>query len=100
MAKNKIQRNPAAKQIAELILNNYDVKNTKDISDALKDVFGPIFESMLNAEMDAHLGYDKSSQAPKDTDNRRNGYTTKTIQGTFGETQIQTPRDREGPLNR
>lgn len=33
---------------------------------------------------------------PKSTDNRRNGFTTKTIQGSFGETQIQVPRDRDG----
>ena len=61
MAKKDIKRNPAAEKIADLILSNYDVQNAKDVNEALKDVFGPIFEKMLNAEMDAHLGYDKSS---------------------------------------
>jgi transposase-like protein len=65
MAKKDIKRNPAAEKIADLILNNYDVQNAKDVNEALKDVFGPIFEKMLNAEMDAHLGYDKNSSAPK-----------------------------------
>ena len=55
MAKKDIKRNPAAEKIADLILNNYDVQNAKDVNEALKDVFGPIFEKMLNAEMDAHL---------------------------------------------
>ncbi len=96
MAKKDIKRNPAAEQIADLILNNYAVKDAKSINDALKEVFGPIFEKVLNAEMDAHLGYDKNSPEPKETDNRRNGYGQKTIQGTFGETQISVPRDREG----
>ena len=92
----KIKRNPVALQIADLILDNYDPKNARDIHDALKDVFGPIFEKMVNAEMDAHLGYEKSSQEPKVTENRRNGFTSKKIQGSFGETQIQVPRDRDG----
>ena len=80
MAKKDIKRNPVAEKIADLILNNYDVQNAKDVNEALKDVFGPIFEKMLNAEMDAHLGYDKSSSEPKETENRRNGYGEKTIQ--------------------
>ncbi len=31
MAKVEIKRNPAAKQIADLILNNYEVKTSKDV---------------------------------------------------------------------
>jgi len=71
----KIKRNPAALKIADLIFENYDLKNAND---ALKEVFGSLFEKMLNAEMDAHLGYDKNSQEPKETENRRNGFGEKT----------------------
>ena len=92
----KIKRNPAALKIADLIFENYDLKNANDANEALKEVFGPLFEKMLNAEMDAHLGYDKNSQDPKETENRRNGFGEKTIQGSFGETKISVPRDREG----
>lgn len=58
---------------------NYDLKNGKDIQDVLKEIFGPIFEKFLNVEMDALLGYEKNSQGDKNTENRHNGYTTKTI---------------------
>lgn len=92
----KIKRNPAALKIADLIFENYDLKNANDANEALKEVFGPLFEKMLNAEMDAHLGYDKNSQDPKETENRRNGFGEKTIQGSFGETKISVPRDIEG----
>ena len=88
----KIKRNPAALKIADLIFENYDLKNANDANEALKEVFGPLFEKMLNAEMDAHLGYDKNSQDPKETENRRNGFGEKTIQGSFGETKISVPR--------
>lgn len=63
----KIKRNPAVLKIADLIFENYDLKNANDANAALKEVFGPLFEKMLNAEMDAHLGYDKNSQEPKET---------------------------------
>jgi transposase-like protein len=96
MAKKEIKRHPAANAIADLILQNYEINNAKDIHEAIKDAFGPLFEKMLDAEMDAHLGYSKSSPEIKDTDNRRNGYTEKTIRTSMGETTIKTPRDRNG----
>ena len=89
----RIKRSPAALKTADLILENYDVKNAKDINEALKDVFGPLFERLLNVQMDAHLGYDKNSQEEKEHENRRNGFSEKTIQGSFGETKIAVPRD-------
>ena len=96
MAKKEIKRHPAANAIADLILQNYEINNAKDIHEAIKDAFGPLFEKMLDAEMDAHLGYSKSSPEIKDTDNRRNGYTEKTIRTSMGQTTIKTPRDRNG----
>ncbi len=47
--------------------------------------------------MDAHLGYTAHEKSPGlRRKNTRNGKTTKTIKGTFGEVEISTPRDREG----
>jgi transposase-like protein len=99
MAKNKIVRHPAAEQIADLLLNNYDMNSMQDVQFAIKDAFGSLFEKMLNAELDAHLGYDRSSQAIKETDNRRNGYSAKTVRSSLGEITIKTPRDREGTFD-
>ena len=36
-----------------------------------------MFESMLQGEMNHHLGYENNDKGPKKTDNRRNGYGTK-----------------------
>ena len=65
------------------------------MQDALKDVFGPLFEKMLQGELNNHLGYDAHSKEPKEHDNRRNGYGTKTLKTSFGEVAIDVPRDRE-----
>jgi putative transposase len=51
-------------------------------------------EAALNAELDAHLGYDKHERAGRD--NQRNGHTRKTVQTEDGQFELDTPRDREG----
>lgn len=50
-------------------------------------------EQLLEGEMDAHLGYDKSQQSSNS--NARNGYSKKRIKTEEGEFNIQVPRDRE-----
>ncbi|HFM7024397.1 TPA: transposase, partial [Enterococcus faecium] len=61
----------------------------------LKDVFGLLFEKMLQGELNNHLGYDAHSKEPKKHDNRRNGYGNKTLKTSFGKVNIDVPRDRE-----
>ncbi|HAQ0786348.1 TPA: IS256 family transposase [Enterococcus faecium] len=93
MARKK--RNPDAEKLAESILNAYQPESVDDMQDALKDVFGPLFEKMLQGELNNHLGYDAHSKEPKEHDNRRNGYGAKTLKTSFGEVAIDVPRDRE-----
>ena len=92
----KITRNPAAEKIAGAILKEYQPESVADMQEALKQIFGPMFESMLKGEMNAHLGYASNSKEKKTTDNRRNGYTNKTLKTTMGEVPIKAPRDRDG----
>jgi hypothetical protein len=41
-------------------LQEYDIQDAKDIQDALKDLLGGTIKEMMEAEMDHHLGYEKS----------------------------------------
>jgi transposase-like protein len=50
----------------------------------------------MQAEMSEHLGYDKHDPAGNNSGNSRNGKTTKTLKGDFGEMPLETPRDRSG----
>ena len=93
---SKIKRNPAAVKIANEILKEYDCDSVADMQDALKEIFGPLFEGMLQGEMDHHLGYKSNSKEPKSTKNRRNGSNPKTLKTSMGEVEINTPRDRDG----
>ncbi|SFB15591.1 Transposase, Mutator family [Lentibacillus halodurans] len=69
------------------------------MQNALKDIFGPMFESMLKGEMNHHLGYESNDKAEKEIENRRNGYGDKTVKTSSGEVAIQVPRDRDGSFD-
>ena len=95
----KIKRNPAAESIAQKILEEYECGSVEDMQSALKDIFGPMFEAMLKGELNNHLGYENNSKEPKQTANRRNGSSPKTLKTTMGEVPIKAPRDRDGSFD-
>ena len=80
--------------IAQAIINEYQPKNAEEMQDALKDIFGPMFEAMLQGEMDSHLGYESNDHGPKTTSDRRNGYISKTVKSTYGDIPISNITDR------
>ena len=50
----------------------------------------------MHAELTHHLGYEKQDSGGKGSGNSRNGTSTKTLEGDFGEAVIEVPRDRNG----
>jgi len=96
MAPRKNKRNEVGRAIAQSIIEQYQPQNAQDMQNAIKDIFGPMFEAMLQGEMDDHLGYESNDHGYKATSNRRNGYTNKTLKTTMGDIDIQSPRDRDG----
>ena len=53
-------------------------------------------EAFLELEMEEHLGYAPHATEGRGSGNSRNGSTSKTVRGDFGEVVIATPRDRNG----
>ena len=96
MARKKDERSEGSQAIAKAILEQYKPTTAEEMQDALRDIFGPMFEAMLQGEMDSHLGYESNDRGFKSTTNRRNGYTEKTVKSSIGEIAIRTPRDRDG----
>ena len=92
MAKKK--ESTPGENLAKQIMGHYNPKSVADMQDALKDIFGPMFEAMLQGEMNNHLGYESNDHGAKSTDNRRNGYTNKKVRTSAGEVEIKVPRDR------
>lgn len=72
-------------------------KTGDELNSFLKQLQKRGIEKMLEGELDSHLGYDKHQQTTES--NARNGYTPKKVRTSFGESQIQVPRDRDASFN-
>ena len=92
----RIKRDPKTVALAQEIAKQFDPQSAEDADEALKELFGPIFESLLQGEMSHHLGYENHNKEYKQTQNRRNGYGQKTVHTTKGDITIDTPREGDG----
>lgn len=78
------------------LIKQYNLKDTADIQNMLKDMFGDAISEMLQAELEEDLGYTKYDYKNKATTNSRNGYSKKNLKSNYGDTEIKVPRDRDG----
>ena len=92
-------KNNSKNELVKAILEEYQPETAEDVQNALKDIFGPMFEAMLQGEMKAHLGYNNNSKETKNTNNRRNGYIDKNVKTSMGKMNISVPRDRDGSFD-
>ena len=69
-------------------------KDSKDFGNFMDNLYKRGVETMLQGEIEAHLGYSKN-QKRSDLDNARNGYGKKKIKTQHGEFDITVPRDRK-----
>ena len=53
------------------------VKTQKDLTEVIGHLSKTMLESILNAELDSHLGYEKHEKAKERRNNTRNGYSEK-----------------------
>ena len=90
---HKVQMTEGKRNIIQMLLQEYDIESAQDIQDALKDLLGGTIKEMMEAEMDDHLGYQKSQRS--DNDDYRNGYKTKQVNSSYGSMEIQVPQDRK-----
>ncbi|BAV95290.1 transposase [Ichthyobacterium seriolicida] len=72
-------------------------KTGEDLLSFLKDIQRRGIEKILEGELDSHLDYSKYEQS-KNT-NFRNGYSTKNVKTSLGESKIKVPRDRDSSFN-
>ena len=83
---------------------NSEVKKCKTIDDVLgknglvQRLVKDVLENILEAEMDEHLGRDKyqrQSNIEPSERNYRNGYSQKNLRSSFGDVDLDIPRDRK-----
>ena len=90
---HKVQMTEGKRNIIHQLLEEYDIETAEDIQNALKDLLGGTIKEMMEAEMDAHLGYGRSERS--DSDDYRNGYKTKRVNSSYGSMEIEVPQDRK-----
>ena len=90
---HKVRMTEGKRNIIHQLLEEYDIQTAEDIQEALKDLLGGTIKEMMEAEMDDHLGYEKSERS--DNDDYRNGYKTKRVNSSYGSMEIEVPQDRK-----
>ena len=87
---------PVAKEQIRQIISENNISSVADVYSLLKDSFKDILQELMEAELDAILGYEKNQKGDLNTDNKRNGHSSKTLKSQYGEFQVDIPRDRNG----
>ena len=90
---HRVQMTEGKRNIIHQLLEEYDIQTAEDIQDALKDLLGGTIKEMMEAEMNQHLGYEKSERS--NNDNYRNGYKHKRVNSSYGSMDIEVPQDRQ-----
>ena len=93
--KEKNEEDELLERIAKEMIKIGDVKSAFDVEEKLRKSFGKIIKTMLEAEMDEHLGNNKYKHEENKEDNYRNGYSRKKVKSNMGEVEIKIPRDRK-----
>ena len=100
--KNGRRRSPeeaARREKIRELLETTGVTGMDDIQQLFRETIAEFMETGLDSELDEHLGYDRYNTKEKATDDSRNGYSSKTLRTSFGDTSIQVPRDRKGEFD-
>lgn len=83
-----------------------EIKNCKSVEDLvgknglMKRLFKDVMQQLLDAEMEEHLGRTKYERCSEENSkNYRNGTSNKTVRSSYGDVELDIPRDRNGDFN-
>lgn len=82
----------------EFIREN-NIVTAEDAQNAVKNLFADTLQELLEAELAHSLGYEKNDAETKETSNRRNGHSKKSVRSDYGELELDVPRDRDGEFD-
>ena len=60
---HRVQMTEGKRNIIHQLMEEYDIQTAEDIQEALKDLLGGTIKEMMEAEMEDHLGYEKSERS-------------------------------------
>ena len=89
------KENARRSKIREL-LDMSNITSMDDIQNLFKETIAEFMEDGLETELDDELGYSRYDYCNKNTENSRNGHSSKTLRTSFGDVEVAVPRDRKG----
>ena len=95
--KRSPEENERRAKIRELLLSS-NISSMDDIQDLFKETIAEFMESGLEAELDDEFGYGRYDYRNKNTDNSRNGHSSKTLRTSYDDVEVAVPRDRKPSL--
>ena len=100
MSKSKMTpEEKVRKEQIRALITGLELKDFNDIQALFKEMVADILENGLEGELDDELGYSKYDYRNKDTENSRNGYSSKQLKTSYGDVDIKVPRDRNGEFD-
>ena len=94
--RNESPEKQALRGMVAAYLKENPVKDVKDVNEIMREMMSVILEGALDGELEDELGYSKYDYKNKDTKNSRNGYSNKTMHTSYGDMNLNIPRDRNG----
>ena len=96
--RNESPQKQAMREMMRDYLKNNDVriKDGGDVNAIMRDMMSVLLEGVLDEELDEELGYSKYDYRNKETDNSRNDHSVKTMHTSYGDMEVEIPRDRKG----
>ena len=94
--RNRSAEEQARREKIRELLQLSNVSSMEDIHTLFKETIAEFMEDGLDAELTEELGYSKYDYRNKDTENSRNGHSSKTLRTSCGNIDVSVPRDRKG----
>ena len=90
-----------SKELLKEFVSSQHFTSTTDIMNSMKELFSDVLQTVMEAELEDKLGYEKSERVSSNDEktvskNYRNGYSKKTVKTQIGEVDVKIPRDRNG----
>jgi transposase-like protein len=94
--RNETPEKKALREMTREYLKQHPLKDGNDVKDMMREMLSVVLDGSLDGELEEELGYSKYDYKNKDTENSRNGYSKKTMHTSYGDLDINVPRDRNG----
>ena len=94
--RNESPERQALRELIGSYMKEHPVKDGRDVNAMMREMMSVVLEEALDGELDEELGYSRYDHKNKDTKNSRNGHSKKTMHTSYGDMELDIPRDRDG----